>query len=773
MALWFDERYYLAAKLTSMVQSGQSAPGVENTEGLKNYMAASGMDPQEHYLRYGRSEGLNPDAWFNESEYLSAKLASLQENPATSAEWTGKNTETLRDYLINTAGMLPVEHYILFGWSETRSDGTFLNPSNAFDTTAYLSGKLDQLRAIGYTDPLTGKAADAMDPADLAATFRALGADPLTHYYSYGAQEEMAHNLGYVHSVHASQRVQEDFMRAVIGQAIEPHYGHATSDPDLAPNVTGLTAFGDTVSIHLDQPVCSVFLPHASAFTVKVNGSAVQAAVKENTGGNASCVELSLDQTVNPLDVVTVSYSDSPINDLYAVQNRDGHDAGSFYDRAATYAAPQPPSDLAPVIEGLPAALQRVPAGKEINLKGLTITDTDNDPLLVSLTSHNGAIGGVQDEDPDTAGFQIRGTSAQVNAKLASLNFTALEKGAAYVDIAVTDGKETAEATYAMLSLGSSAFHLGDNKYAYLLDAYNINYSFMLQDDWGQPASLTMIHPDILDAEKTEELSGGTHDNDMCWAAAAANILAWSGWAQQSALAIAEGRDAEDAVFNVFKDNFLYGDKFGGVTANGLQWFFDGSYDSSSAGEEIDRPAPGTGNYLGHDAEAYVGFVGVVNEKSALMPAIIDTALDLGLGMELSVTLYPTFDFTEGKGQGGHAITCWGYVYDSTYAPPTDHEDKSFDPRYLAGVIVSDSDDGRQTPPELAPNRLKVLELEWDSRSQSYFTQSYGPYAQIDNLTVILPNSSLYDRDAYAEALGLLGISGDDDSSDGLWAAMA
>lgn len=96
-------------------------------------VAASGLDPYQHYLAYGAHEGRNPDAFFDTSLYL-------RQNP-----------DVERGNTIN-----PLRHYELYGWREGR------DPSLLFSTQKYLSANPD---------------------------VRAAGIDPLQHYIEFGQKE--------------------------------------------------------------------------------------------------------------------------------------------------------------------------------------------------------------------------------------------------------------------------------------------------------------------------------------------------------------------------------------------------------------------------------------------------------------------------------------------------------------------------------------------------------------------------------------------------------
>ena len=85
-------------------------------------VAAAHIDPYQHYLKYGWKEGRDPSAYFDTSAYLAA-------NPDVAA-----------------SGMNPLLHYDKYGWKEGR------DPSANFDTSAYLAANPDV--AAAHIDPL-------------------------------------------------------------------------------------------------------------------------------------------------------------------------------------------------------------------------------------------------------------------------------------------------------------------------------------------------------------------------------------------------------------------------------------------------------------------------------------------------------------------------------------------------------------------------------------------------------------------------------------------
>ena len=176
-------------------------------------------------------------------------------------------------------------------------------------------------------------------------------------------------------------------------------------------------------------------------------------------------------------------------------------------------------------------------------------------------------------------------------------------------------------------------------------------------------------------------------DNLMCWAAAAANVLTWTGWDA--------GFAGTDAIFAHFQDHSI---DTGGYTSDGYQWWFDGVDQWW-----VDTPGGGgfypTENWLDY----YHGYSADVNA----MPEIAGF-LHEGYGVAFGI---------RPPGTGGHAITAWGYEYDAAGD--------------ILGIYVTDSDDdkGDATPPDV----LAYYDV-YESGGKWYLDDFYGSDWWIDDV---------------------------------------
>jgi len=139
---------------------------------------AAGVDPYEHYITYGWTEGRDPNALFSTNLYLAA-------NPDVEA-----------------AGVDPLTHFEAYGWEEGR------NPSPGFDVRLYTlnnpdvasagENPLDHYLVYGQAQGVTTYAAmGRVDENGFSREFyefrnpdvAAAGVDPYQHYLLYGAEE--------------------------------------------------------------------------------------------------------------------------------------------------------------------------------------------------------------------------------------------------------------------------------------------------------------------------------------------------------------------------------------------------------------------------------------------------------------------------------------------------------------------------------------------------------------------------------------------------------
>ena len=209
-------------------------------------------------------------------------------------------------------------------------------------------------------------------------------------------------------------------------------------------------------------------------------------------------------------------------------------------------------------------------------------------------------------------------------------------------------------------------FMLPESNYHVFLTGLTQNNIDMIRQkiisSYKDGADFKVENLDFIDAEKTWFDDG---DENLCWAAAASNVLTYTGWAAQA------GFNSTDDVFEAFISAF--NDDAGNVEyATG--WFIDGVSAPGGA-----QPAAGTGRYL-----PQYQYTDLVNTLKMVEGGIenIKTAYDRlknGYGVTLSTDIYGRQGY-----EGGHSVTCWGFVTDIRYP------DNS--PQYYKSVFITDSD---------------------------------------------------------------------------------
>lgn len=244
--------------------------------------------------------------------------------------------------------------------------------------------------------------------------------------------------------------------------------------------------------------------------------------------------------------------------------------------------------------------------------------------------------------------------------------------------------------------------------------------------------SLTNV--DFIDAEKefTEVAEGETaSDANLCWAAATSNMLRFSGWGS------AAGFKTEDDLFESFISAFT---DAGGSYTYALDWFFNGNYRPQDWDNWSHLRAPGkTGKYLSDYAADSLYQTYEISAHIDNLRLVFD-ALERDCAVGISIGNYISW-----LRSGGHAITLWGYMRDTSASP--------YSKEAYPAIFISDSDsdkyDGNLR--RKAPNRLRVMMMDGmfdgfgdDSWELDY--PSWFPW-RIDSFTVLEPYSEEIEKD--------------------------
>ena len=137
-------------------------------------ITSSGLTIYEHYVKFGQAEGLNPNAYFDETYYLQAKV-----NLLNSQAYSGRTNWTTAEVFqaITSSGLTVYQHFAQSGVNEG------LNPSASFNVQTYLANKALALNTANYNGRTNWSAAEVLSAIESA------GIDPITHYLLCGLAE--------------------------------------------------------------------------------------------------------------------------------------------------------------------------------------------------------------------------------------------------------------------------------------------------------------------------------------------------------------------------------------------------------------------------------------------------------------------------------------------------------------------------------------------------------------------------------------------------------
>ena len=175
----FDKAYYLGAKLDQLQNDPATAAewaGKDVAFLEEKLINDFGLTAESHYEQYGYQEGLAPNAFFDSAEYIRAKAVQMVNDTST----TYTNVAEAETAFVEIWGGNVYLHYLEFGEKEN------VNPSNDFDVSSYLDAKLAALQA----DPETAEEWAGKTTADLTANFETANLTALEHFLAYGQDEE-------------------------------------------------------------------------------------------------------------------------------------------------------------------------------------------------------------------------------------------------------------------------------------------------------------------------------------------------------------------------------------------------------------------------------------------------------------------------------------------------------------------------------------------------------------------------------------------------------
>ncbi len=226
-----------------------------------------------------------------------------------------------------------------------------------------------------------------------------------------------------------------------------------------------------------------------------------------------------------------------------------------------------------------------------------------------------------------------------------------------------------------------------------LLEDRAVPATFMLPEAYGGH---------VCDAEKNPD----HHDNNMCWAAAASNVLEWTGWGKVDGMANCD--DIFDHFINHWRD-------VGGRAKKAFAWWLNGDNDPDNPGNFSGIDVPNGANFF-PDENWSVYFHELSIESSGdtthrSLPYMMSTAasfLTEGYGTTLRIRNFATGSI--------HWVTLWGFDYNKLVSPVGVTSGFLQPSTQYTGIHITDSDDDESdwTPEDnLEHVSLKFTDGRW------------------------------------------------------------
>ncbi len=296
----------------------------------------------------------------------------------------------------------------------------------------------------------------------------------------------------------------------------------------------------------------------------------------------------------------------------------------------------------------------------------------------------------------DAKTITLRGKGADLNAFFSRVSCLVdpgqVLNGDPGIHVSVRDCEGSSERDISIYAekFPSSLFSLSGTEYAYVNGFENLTARKFTRGWFNS----SYANKNVIDAEKSPSRE---EDDLLCWAGAASNALAWTGWGAKG-LKRDEADGLEDEIFKKFYTHFT---NEGGHSDVGMEWFLNGAAGKVSAGR---IKKTGGGDYLSASPAIHVKNSFKDPDTAALLSRIL-----AGDGVALSI---------RAGGLTGHAVTCWGFSFDSSLTVN--------DPGYLTGLYITDSDDSKSS--EHPADELVYIEVRWDENRRSYRLENYPSY---------------------------------------------
>lgn len=216
MEKWFDPTVYMQNKLAQM----QATDPAYTMSDLVAAFAKAGFVGEEgyfnHFMQFGAAEEVAPNAYFNANEYYAAKAAQFYGDKFDGSELQIAQVKTL----INKEGMNAWTHYQQFGSAEG------VNPSNAFDASAYCAAKALAMNDAGLKDA----AGNDWTADSIKTAIDQAGMSVLEHYLTYAGTGEGEVAAGSTYPVADDDQVAHPGETVVVDGTATTYTGTAGDD---------------------------------------------------------------------------------------------------------------------------------------------------------------------------------------------------------------------------------------------------------------------------------------------------------------------------------------------------------------------------------------------------------------------------------------------------------------------------------------------------------------------------------------------------------------
>ena len=316
---WFDAQIYMQNKLAQMQATDPDYSWDELYDAFRDAGFVGEEGQYEHFVKFGAAEEVAPNAYFNADEYYAAKAKQYYEE-VLKQEFTGSEEQIAHvKSLIKNEGMNAWTHYQQFGSAEG------VDPSNAFDASAYCAAKAEAMNKAGQKAPdgtewTAEKIADAIADAGMSV---------LEHYLTYAGTGEGEVAAGSTYPVADDEQVSkpgetfyltadrdslvgtsgDDVFRATTAEdmddfdtvdggagndTLEVYTGDALKG--TFTNIENLVVAGTTAAVSYDLSSFSKSFTLKADAATKVMNVAGQKLVMDGVGAKALTVEMAANQ---------------------------------------------------------------------------------------------------------------------------------------------------------------------------------------------------------------------------------------------------------------------------------------------------------------------------------------------------------------------------------------------------------------------------------------------------------------------------------------------